>query len=473
MGGNRAFLGLLLAGAAAYAASFFGFLFPAVGIVLFWAITAITFVFTLRRLEYGLLLAFAELFLGSKGYLFSTTIGGASVSLRMALFVIVIGVWVARRLYSRPRFGGLPIRRYMPIFVMITWGIIVGVLRGNYFDVLLFDVNGYLFFVYLGPVFEVLAKKEARERFMHLLAASVAVQAILTVALAIAFARGFFDLASPVYRWVRVTGLGEITLLDNGIARVFFQSHIFALPIFLIFSFPHAKLAFSNSREWWNREGWRWGQRFLAAIAAAISLWLSLSRSFWVGAVAGVITGWGALLYARALNARRFFSPLVVVGTAFLFTILIIPHFGGAVFGRVGERDEPAASSRMKLLPVLVSEIKKHPLLGSGFGKTVTYVTDDPRVREREPSGEITTYAFEWGYLDFWVKMGIGGLLAYLYLLVAIFRRGWRTLRSSPSAAPFLAALAALAVTHIFSPYLNHPLGIGYLLMIDAFLSEH
>ena len=447
---------LLCAGMAGlFCLSFLVFLYPLLNTVAFLAIVAGTLFLALRRLEYGLLLAFAELFLGSKGYLFSATIGGATISLRMALFIIVIGVWLARRsatFYLLPStFSQL--LRYIPLFLMILWGIIVGLARGNAFDALLLDANGYFFFAYVGPIFEIFSKKEARERVMCVLAASVVVQALLTAALAIAFSREWLNLGTSVYRWVRVTGLGEITLLEGGLARVFFQSHLFALMALLMFGFQGL-------------------QSFAVATAGAVSLWLSLSRSFWIGAVAGVITAWGALTRAHAFNMRRFFSPILVAGASFLFIVLITPHFNDAVFGRVEDSDEPAASSRMKLLPVLAEEIKKHPIVGSGFGKTVTYVTDDPRARERVPSGEITTYAFEWGYLDFWVKMGIGGLLAYLYLLASIFRRGWRSLHSSVHAAPLLGALAALAITHVFSPYLNHPLGIGFLLLIDANLQK-
>lgn len=447
---------LLCAGIAGlFCLSFVAFLYSPLNTVAFWAIAAVTLLLTLRRLEYGVLIVFTELFLGSKGYLFSATIGGAAISLRMALFIVVIGIWVARRLTVPHALSPAPFRSYIPLFAMILWGIVVGLVRGNTLDTLLFDVNGYFFFAYLGPVFEVFAKKEARERLLRLLAASVAVQALFTVVLAIVFARGFFDLASPLYRWVRVTGLGEITLLDNGIARVFFQSHLFALAALFIFGFQRLR-------------------KSAVSMAGAVSVWLSLSRSFWVGALAGLAMGWGAFLRTRALSASRriadFLSPILVFGAAFLFIVLIIPNFGDAIFGRVGDSDGPATSSRMKLLPVLIEEIKKHPIAGSGFGKTVTYVTDDPRARARESSGRITTYSFEWGYLDFWIKMGIGGLLAYLYLLVAIFSRGWRTLRSSSNAAPLLAALAALAVTHTFSPYLNHPLGIGFVLFADVLL---
>ena len=55
--------------------------------------------------------------------------------------------------------------------------------------------------------------------------------------------------------------------------------------------------------------------------------------------------------------------------------------------------------------------------MGRGFGATVTYQTRDPRILADNGSGEYTTYAFEWGWLDIWLKLGIFGLAAYFLLI--------------------------------------------------------
>jgi hypothetical protein len=131
----------------------------------------------------------------------------------------------------------------------------------------------------------------------------------------------------------------------------------------------------------------------------------------------------------------------------------------------------------------------KHPLLGSGFGTAVTYQTHDPRLLADNPGGQYRTTAFEWGYSDLWLKFGVLGILAYgwfMFALVrplcAVVRRARGAMPSSSAgeisqenvralvAAGALLALAALLATHLFSPYLNHPLGIGMLMMVAVLL---
>jgi len=85
-----------------------------------------------------------------------------------------------------------------------------------------------------------------------------------------------------------------------------------------------------------------------------------------------------------------------------------------------------------------------------------------------------TTYAFEWGYLDIWFKIGLLGLLSYLFWLGIIFKKGISYYKTSPTieiktiTLGLLFGLIALIITNIFTPYLNHPLGIGYLLLLSA-----
>jgi len=139
---------------------------------------------------------------------------------------------------------------------------------------------------------------------------------------------------------------------------------------------------------------------------------------------------------------------------------------------RTTEAGDFAVSSRWNLLPVMVDAMREAPLLGSGFGRELAFVSDDPRVRERYPDGKWRTYKFEWGWLDLWVKMGALGFLAF----VMIFLTYDRLLREDTSQPFWLrtglrAMLVALVFTHLFSPYLNHPLGIGLLLFVTVFLN--
>ena len=132
---------------------------------------------------------------------------------------------------------------------------------------------------------------------------------------------------------------------------------------------------------------------------------------------------------------------------------------------------EAGVSSRWNLLPELNKGIMKHLLFGSGFGSTITYKSEDPRILETNPSGMYTTYAFEWGYLDTIYKIGILGLLAYLILIWKIFQAGYIAIKNQTKQnirnllLGMILGLIVLLITHVFSPYLNHPLGIGYIII--------
>ncbi len=108
--------------------------------------------------------------------------------------------------------------------------------------------------------------------------------------------------------------------------------------------------------------------------------------------------------------------------------------------------------------------------MGSGFGATVTYQSSDPRLVAASANGLYTTYAFEWGWLDVWLKLGIFGLLAYLALFAKIIFNGLKI--GGYLSLSLATGLAVLIAVNIFSPYLNHPLGIGYLILAAAMIEN-
>jgi O-antigen ligase len=198
---------------------------------------------------------------------------------------------------------------------------------------------------------------------------------------------------------------------------------------------------------------------------------------------------------------RNFVKITGVAGAALLvvWLVLILPPqrdekaFLSALEGRFGL--EAAASSRLAQIEPIKQAILKSPLVGYGFGKTITYYSADPRLMPQTAggSGEITTYAFEWGYLDLILKFGIIGTVVYLFFIFVILRKLLifnfqflisKQIKNSNDQSSnlrvtdyelritsyglrtgFALALVTLLVVNIFSPYLNHPLGIGFIII--------
>src|SRR3989338_2483678 len=151
-----------------YLASFASFIMPPLNAVFFIALAVGALVLTLYKFEYGLLLMLAEIFVGSKGYLFWIEIGDARISLRMALFIIVVAVWLVGQIKNRVqnvKFTGIP-RCYWPLFLAIAWGVLNGWVRGNSLSNIFSDANAWAYFI-LVPI---LASVKFDEKYVSQLA---------------------------------------------------------------------------------------------------------------------------------------------------------------------------------------------------------------------------------------------------------------------------------------------------------------
>jgi hypothetical protein len=491
--------------------SYCGFVYPAFSSAAFLAIVGVTVVLAVRDLELAFLVLLAELCIGSQGgYLVSYGLmGGLNLSLRMGLFLAVGGVWLAKRvaalLQPGTRAAELATLRALPrhplagptlaLAVAFAIGIARGVLRGNGTANVFFDANGYLYLALLPVFVGVVASHRMRMAVAAVVAATVFTTTAKALFVEFVFSHRLFSIAKPVYVWIRDTRVGEITIQTGDFYRVFFQAHLFAL--FFLFI---AVLQLAYLKDWKGRSA-----KVLLGIvlATGTSLLLSLSRSFWFGGAAGVLVLAAALAWGKAnWHVWKRLSILAMTGlvggmAVILFTYAFpFPPKGsdvafGELFGRraFSFAGEAAANSRWILLPELVKVGREHPVLGSGLGTEVTYRTEDPRLLADNPTGEYTTFAFEWGYHDLWVKFGALGLAAYAWFLWAVLapwvrkalagRAVFACPRTETDPATDMAPVVALGVsagliallaTNVFSPYLNHPLGLGLLMLAAAFI---
>ncbi len=463
--------------------SFLGYFYPIVREISFFIIIFLAFIVSLLRLEYGLAIIFTELFIGSKGYLFYFSANDLVISIRIALWLVVLAVWLAGFLIKILRkqeinFIHSRILFYFSVlFAFLFWGLINGFLNQHQFNNLFFDFNGWLYLLLLFPLLDLAYEK--REKIFSLLfsvlAAAIIWLTVKTLFLLFIFSHNLTNLASPLYRWVRTSGVGEITQMPANFYRIFFQSHIFFIPaLFLVLFCLSTKISLRKRAIFF----------FILSFILAI-IFISLSRSNWVGLAAGWLVYNLYLVYNRSWR-QIWQNNLSLISASFLALIFIFAvvkfpllspkaDFSPTLISKRASQvtNEAGVSSRWALLPNLWTEIKKAPVLGQGFGTTITYYSRDPRVLNEHPDGHYTTYAFEWGWLGIWLKLGVFGLISYLFLLVVIIWQTFKLLRVDPGKKIVLGVslgLVSIAVVNFFSPYLNHPLGIGYLLITAVFV---
>lgn len=436
------------------------------------------FVLTLKRLDFGLYAAVAELFANSHGHLMQTSIGGFSLSLRMIVFLAVMSAFLILLMTSKARVNAsdLRIRPFLPLFAAILIGFAIGLShndRSSAFD----DGNAYFYLAYLFPILAVDWTPARKRALLQVFAAAAVWVCLLTLGILYVFTHFPEWVLGPAYKFIRDTRTGELTKMSGAIFRIFLQAQFSAV----VFGFLLAPFHFVKNLS--RRSG---VHLLLADTAIIATLLVSLSRSYWVGIAAGGVvfailtiraswSGWRATGRGLGIAFAGFLAAAAVLVLIVLFPL---PYRVGSIGDlsslfakRTTDLSDVAVSSRWKLLDPLMTDIFASPVLGSGFGKTVTFQTDDPRVRAFSPDGTWTTYSLEWGWLELWLKMGLLGPLAFLYLLFCVTKALLPLLYREQKwvAVSLLSSVVALYAMHALSPYLNHPLGLGLLLMTVPF----
>jgi len=465
--------------------SIFSYLLLDFSQIIFFVIIIVFLIISIHKLEYGLLIILAELFIGSKGYLFYFEYGGVVISIRIAFWLIIMAVWLVMIIgkYFKGKkidFKLADFYLFVVLFIFIIWGLINGFINHNEFNNIFFDFNGWLYLTLIFPFLSVVKEQQNIINIFQVLAASILWLSLKTFFILFAFSHNLVGLISELYYWVRDTGVGEITKMQGGFYRIFFQSQIFVLIglfflLFYIINYIKNKKVIDI-----YKDKILYGLFFVFCFFQSVIL-ISFSRSFWLGLAVGLFISCFIVAWQYGFKKLLIIICLLLVsGVTSMGLIVGVTKFpypdalgGFSATELLSERairfeGEAAVSSRWNLLPILWKKIISAPFMGHGFGTTLTYRSSDPRIINSTVDGEYTTYAFEWGWLDIWLKLGIFGFLFYVILIFGIVYKGFKMLENNNYTWIIKGAaigLAVLGVVNIFSPYLNHPLGIGYLIL--------
>jgi O-antigen ligase len=448
-------------------------------LVFFIIILLLVLVASIKNLKYGLYVALAELFIGSQGHLFEIKLGDHELSIRIGIFSIIMLVWFVHAI-SFKQFSELwrSLKQYqylLMLAVVCLWGIIFAFWRGNSLTSIFLDFNAWIYFLYLLPLLTVL-RKEDLPNVLQVFAAGLTALALKTLLFLYVFSHKF-SFSLDFYKWGRDTLWGEFAIINENFYRIFSQGHVFILIglfVFFVYFFMDPEMKLNKLLK---------KITFYSIAVFFLIMAISLSRSFWL---ALVLTSFVFLFIFLKQNYKKL--PSLFFGTLVIAIIAIIVFSGIIYFPwpKTSGQFDPGSlledrlsltgagiSSRWSQLPNLTSAIIKHPIVGSGWGTSVTYQSTDPRILTvNNPTGLYTTYAFEWGYLDIILKIGLLGLIVYLLFIWSIIKNYWQLWKKNTDRDEraliigLLLGLLSLLITHGFSPYLNHPLGIGYVLLV-------
>ncbi|MEK7632311.1 MAG: O-antigen ligase family protein [Patescibacteria group bacterium] len=455
----------------------------------FTVIVIAALIITKRSLVWGLAFATLEIFIGGHGHLIDVTLGGTVLGIRQGIFLaVMLGTMyhlIVKRV--RPRFVA---ERDLP-FVFLAGAIALGTISGfarNSLGAAFDDMNGYATFAYLLPVAMITWTQEAKRVLLWTFALGATWVAASSLLLLFLFTHLPVEGIWALYGFVRDARLAEVTILSNPAwlmnlfpngpwyFRVFEQGQFTVMMFTLVLM---AAVAFV-AKEWKERK----------ALILPLALMLAVdvsgqSRSFWLGLVAASMVFVGAVLWNRTsvrevLRMKSVGAISLCLALLSLWVLVVLPvpprpDLTNSPYYK-GQNDDTrdlAVSSRWNLIGPMMEKIGENPLWGSGFGTPVTYISDDPRIRAMNGTGEYTTYRFEWGYQDIWLKMGVPGLLAFGFYLFTILRAGYRSVVERDEtrwlSISMVCGIIALYASHVFSPYLNHPIGLGFMIFVLPF----
>ncbi len=457
---------------------------------IFFIITIIFFLFLMfRKIEFAIYLPILELLIGSQGHLMNFHVGQQIISFRIALFLIssTAGLYytIKSNLTKKNKELLFLKSKYYKIFIlfllMLLWGTIIALSKHRSLNNIFLDLNGYLFILILPIFYQIIREKHLTKNLLYLFWGASFFFSLKVILSFYIFSHHFNGVNLTIlYEWLRDTRVGEITMVNKHFFRIFFQSQIYILISFIInFNLLNFKKHFVEKND------------FRALVVLTIlnlsALIVSLSRSYWVGLTMFLFILFIWLIvkkysFLKIIKVYLKFIAFLSVSILFVFLLVKIPHTNtdlSDIFSKRLTSNEDASNSRLELLPHMLNKIKKHSLIGNGLAQEITYFSYDPRNRnEKNPDGSVTTYSFEWGWLSIWMKFGILGIILYLYLILKIIIDSVKLATKNwphSSAILFISlglGMISISTIHIFSPYLDHPLGIGFIIISISLIEK-
>jgi hypothetical protein len=282
--------------------------------------------------------------------------------------------------------------------VIPMYGFIVSIVRGNMLRYALSDANGYVFLI-TGYFFILLIKKNNKLKDtikLHLLIATLIVS-LLTILMFSLVYIGKLNIID-VNSILKNEGIG-LASIENGNYRIFLGGQIYVL---LTALYVFNKLIDNKTK---INKG-HIGLFFIYVIA----LILSNTRSYWIAMFIGI----GLSILLQKFSIKKIVT-IILIFLVTWGTILRLPQeYVSNSLDRIQSitdfsRNNISNYNRILQSSELLYEFKLYPILGKGFGATLT----DGYTRNIE-----APYTFELSYLELLYKLGIVGMTLFVLALM-------------------------------------------------------
>ncbi len=370
------------------------------------------------------------------------------------------------------------------IAIFAAWtaiSMIIGLKNGHRVEVMMLDINGFIYFAYLPIVLCIISSRERVHQLMKCVIAGSAVLAVIAILQLIIYLYNP-GLSKVLIKYGYEVFFSRIGGISQKIPRLYFISGLYMI----------GGCAFSIYFDVTQKKGkHRWLYRAVTG-TNIFALILSYTRSVYLAmAIAAVVTVISITFIDIKHDFKNIIKHIAVAGAVFsiftaMFSLIANTNYLQYIFSRssVGITDMPseedyenmteeekeqldynketlASDERREItLKEVWVNIRKSPIIGIGAGS----------VLPSRPDGN------EYFYLDIWSEEGIIGLIMYflpfLWCIVCIIKTKENDICNRQEKLVWLAFLLGIMAYSCFNPYINSSLGIFIYCCVMAISSN-
>ncbi len=197
------------------------------------------------------------------------------------------------------------------------------------------------------------------------------------------------------------------------------------------------------------------------AIVIAVALYLTFSRGAWLGMVAGL----ACIGFFGNQPIRLALFALLLIGA-----ILMIPFLQTERAQSLCQIGTGTGFFRVSVWQSAIEMIRDHPITGVGLDN---FLYEYPKYIHPEAWREPNLSHPHNIVLDFWARLGIGGVIVLAWMLYEFYRTGWQKIQTQRALVIGLMATMTAALAHglIDAAYFYVDLAFVWMLMLGVMVT--
>lgn len=340
---------------------------------------------------------------------------------------------------------------YIPVILFFCFYVISimnGLLRGYPFSDVILSSQGYLYLLMFFPFSLLINTSEKAKVIIEIFNKASILLALLTIGIFFAFSLqpSLYSVLNPILLNLEYGHLS----VRYGLPSVFLKTSPY-----MAIAFIHELYAYVSLKS--NRNTLAVVRMLILVIACL----MTMTMGIWLSLVFGVLL---VILFSRGSKKITAITLTVIVA---VFTFSIFSDFiSETIFNRFSRTDK-SFIIKFNQLTSLISVWLESFLLGKGFGVRLLFKSE---VATRE------MVKFELFWLELLVNMGLLGFISYIHIIIKNLFVGLKTSKFSSvecaiKVKSLMIGVLMLTVVSSVNPFLNNPIGIGYLIIAISSVS--